>query len=102
MFLFTKGAIMYILIGFSNYLDSAEIQSVRPYDSARLLNDVRLRLNNSDPFRKVMIHDCTLNRTKNSIIVCNDGVYYISNKTVGYIVKQLNGAKPEDDKAKDK
>ena len=92
---------MYILIGFSNYLDSAEIQSVRPYDSARLLNDVRLRLNNSDPLRKDMIHDCTLNRTKNSIIVCNDGVYYISNKTVGYIVKQLNDSTKRKGKTKD-
>lgn len=93
---------MYIPIGFSNYVDSNQIQAVRPYDSARLLNDVRLRLNNSDPFHKVMIHDCSMNRPKNSIIICKDGVYYLSNKTVGYIVKQLNGAKPEDDKAKDK
>ena len=49
-----------------------------------------------------MIHDCSMNRPKNSIIICTDGVYYLSNKTVGYIVKQLNEAKPEDNKAKDK
>ena len=93
---------MYIPIGFSNYVDSNQIQAVRPYDSSKLLNEVRTRLSHSDPQKKVMIHDCSHNRPKNSIIICTDGVYYLSNKTVGYIVKQLNEAKPEDDKAKDK
>lgn len=93
---------MYIPIGFSNYVDSNQIQAVRPYDSSKLLNEVRTRLSHSDPQKKVMIHDCSHNRPKNSIIICTDGVYYLSNKTVGYIVKQLNGATPEDDKAKDK
>ena len=93
---------MYIPIGFSNYVDSNQVQAVRPYDSAKLLNEVRTRLSHSDPQKKVMIHDCSHNRPKNSIIICTDGVYYLSNKTVGYIVKQLNGAYSEDDKAKDK
>lgn len=89
---------MYIPIGFSNYVDSSQVQAVRPYDSAKLLNEVRTRLSHSDPQKKAMIHDCSHNRQKNSIIICTDGVYYLSNKTVGYIIKQLNGAKPEDDK----
>ena len=92
---------MFINIGFSNYISSAQIQSVRAYDSAKLLGEARLRLNSADPMCKVMIHDCTLNRTKNSIIVCNDGVYYISNKTVGYIVKQLNDSTKRKGKTKD-
>lgn len=93
---------MYIPIGFSNYVDSNQIQAVRPYDSSRLLNEVRSRLNDTDTQKKAMIHDCSHNRPKNSIIICTDGVYYLSNKTVGYIVKQLNGAYSGDDKAKDK
>jgi hypothetical protein len=93
---------MYIPIGFSNYVDSSQVQAVRPYNSSKLLNEVRTRLSHFDPPKKVMIHDCSHNRPKNSIIICTDGVYYLSNKTVGYIVKQLNGAYSEDDKAKDK
>ncbi len=89
---------MYIPIGFSNYVDSTQVQAVRPYNSTKLLNEVRTRLNHSDPQMKAMIHDCSHNRVKNSIIICTDGVYYISNKTVGYIIKQLNGVKSEDDK----
>lgn len=89
---------MYIPIGFSNYVDSSQVQAVRPYESAKLINEARTRISHSDPQKKAMIHDCSHNRQKNSIIICTDGVYYISNKSVGYIIKQLNGAKPEDDK----
>lgn|GEM_PF-5109170 len=89
---------MYIPIGFSNYVDSNQVQAVRPYDSAKLKNEARTRISHYDPQKKAMIHDCSHNRVKNSIIICTDGAYYLSNKTVGYIIKQLNGVKSEDDK----
>ena len=87
---------MYLAIGFGNYVNVDSIQSVRPYDSQKLIDEIRAR-SNDEISQITMVHDCSKGKKKASVIICTNGVYYVSAKTVKTLVAQLNRLENEEE-----
>lgn len=87
---------MYLAIGFGNYINADEIVAVRPYDTKKLIGEVRARIN-AEPTQKALVQDCTKGKKKASVVICKDGVYYVTAKTTKTLVAQLNRLENEEE-----
>ncbi len=79
----------YVPIGNGNYVNSKRVVSIRSYDGAKLLKEVRNRINNSDDNNRTWIQDCTKGKKKNSVIICDDGVYYVSSILINTLAERF-------------
>lgn len=87
---------MYVNLGYNNYVNGERIVAVRPYDDLRLKSDISGKAKKRESGERTYIQDCSKDRKKGSVIICDDGTYFISSKGVRSIMAQIQQGKDDD------
>ena len=86
----------YVLIGSSFYVKKSDIQALLPYSSRRYKEELDARKKQKNDGHQTMVFDCTMKRGCKTIVVMNNGVYYLSPHLPQTLVKRIE-AENEDD-----
>ena len=76
-------------VGNDSYVMVSSIKAILSCSGKKLLNELAER-KNMNPKEKIMLYDCTKARTRKSVIVLDDGTYYVCALTTKALNKRLN------------
>ena len=80
---------MTLNLGNGYYVTVSSIQAILELSGKKLMNEVSVR-REIDPKEKAMLYDCAKGRPRKSVVVLNDGSYYICSLTSKALNKRLN------------